>query len=242
MADSSDNWFSWSGLGKSMLGARGGSGEGSGGLNGVQFFAGSAASLANGLTSVFQAGTMASAYESQARLAAGDALFQGQMQAGDYRRAGDAAVKNIGIVQKQGMDSATLRYNALNAEIAAQRVSAAGSGIDLSSRTVGKAEQTSRKNAAWDVSRISEKTKISADNYNAQAEMSFRNSAFAQINGEYGAQMAKIQGDLNSSLAEISGKFGLIRGGINAAYGAVKGGFDIGMGGWVSNTLAANTK
>ena len=224
-----------------MLGAGGGSGAGGGGIGGVQYFG---KALVGGLdmwNTALQSDFLSSAYQQQAQMAASDALFQGTMQAGDYRRAGDAAVKNIGIVQQQGLDSSTLRYNALNAEIAAQRVSAAGSGIDLSSRTVGKAEQTSRKNAAWDVSRISEKTKIAADNYNAQAEMAYRNSAFAQINGEYAAQQAQIQGDLNSSLAEISGKFGMIRQGINIGVNVGKGIADIFSGGMVSMADSANS-
>ena len=224
--------------GKTLMGASGGEG---GGMNGVQYFGKAIASGIGIATTAIQTDTLSSAYASQARLAASDALFQGKMQAADYRRAGDAAVKNIGIVQKQGMDSATLRYNALNAEVAAQRVSAAGSGIDLSSRTVGKAEQTSRRNAAWDVSRISERTKIAADNYNDQAEMAYRNSAFAQIAGDYGAKMAKIQGDMNSELAEISGKFGMIRGGLNTITNIGKGIADIWSGGWVSMADNANS-
>ena len=131
--------------------------------------------------------------------------WAGQQQAAELRRQGQAAVKNIGIVQQQGLDAATLRYNALGEEVARQRVAAAGSGIDLSSRTVGKAEQTSRKNAAWDVSRISRNTKIAADNWNEQAEAAFRNSAYAQIQGEYQAEVAEIQGDLQKKMGLFSG-------------------------------------
>ena len=131
--------------------------------------------------------------------------WAGQQQAAELRRQGQAAVKNIGIVQQQGLDAATLRYNALGEEIARQRVAAAGSGIDLSSRTVGKAEQTSRKNAAWDVTRISRNTKIAADNWNEQAEAAFRNSAYAQIQGEYQAKVAEIQGDLQKKMGLFSG-------------------------------------
>ena len=242
------NWTNWtsslgsgSAWGKTLMGAHGGEGAGGGGIGGLQYFG---KAVVNGIgiwNTALQTDFLSSAYQKQARMAASDALFQGQMQAADYRRAGDAAVKNIGIVQKQGMDSATLRYNALNAEVAAQRVSAAGSGIDLSSRTVGKAEQTSRRNAAWDVSRISERTKIAADNYNDQAEMAYRNSAFAQIAGDYGAKMAKIQGDMNSELAEISGKFGMIRGGLNMANNIGKGIADIWSGGWVSMADSAKS-
>ena len=131
--------------------------------------------------------------------------WAGQQQAAELKRQGQAAVKNIGIVQQQGLDAATLRYNALGEEIARQRVAAAGSGIDLSSRTVGKAEQTSRKNAAWDVTRISRNTKIAADNWNEQAEAAFRNSAYAQIQGEYQAKVAEIQGDLQKNMGLFSG-------------------------------------
>lgn len=229
-SENGSNWLSTldsgSGWAQTLMG-------GSGGIAGMSSFGKAIGSGIGMITTALQADAMSSAYQRQARMAASASRFEGELAAGDYRRAGDAAVKNIGIVQQQGLDSTTLRYNALNAEIAAQRVSAAGSGIDLSSRTVGKAEQTARKSAAWDVSRISEKTKTAADNYNTQAEMAYRNSAFAQINGEYGAQMAKIHGDLNSSLAEISGKFGLIRGGLNVAFNTAKGAAAIFSGGVV---------
>ena len=145
--------------------------------------------------------------------------FAGQQQAADLKRQGDAAVKNIGIVQRQGLDAATLRYNALGEEIARQRVAAAGSGIDLSSRTVGKAEQTSRRNAAWDVSRISRQTKIAADNYNDQAEMAYRNSAYAKITGDYQAKVADINGDLQYTIGMANGISQLVSGGLKLAAG-----------------------
>ena len=153
--------------------------------------------------------------------------FAGEQSAADLKRQGDAAVKNIGIVQQQGLDAATLRYNALGEEIARQRVAAAGSGIDLSSRTVGKAEQTSRKNAAWDVTRISRNTKIAADNWNEQAEAAFRNSAYAQIQGEYQARVAEIQGDLQKKMGLFSG---ITQSALGIAQAGV-GGYMMGSGG-----------
>ena len=233
------NWSAWT---KSMMGAHGGAGEGGGGLGGAQYFGKAAAGGIGMLTTSIQTDAMVSAYKAQADMAASAARFQGKLSSEDYERQGQAAVRNIGIVQQKGLDETTLRYNALRNEIAAQRVSAAGSGIDLSSRTVGKAEQSSRKAAAWDVSRISERTQIAAQNFNEQAETAYRNSAFATINGEYGAKMAKIQGDLNSDLAEISGKFGMIRLGHNALVNVGKGAADIFSGGWVSTADAANKK
>ena len=154
--------------------------------------------------------------------------WAGEQQAAELRRQGQAAVKNIGIVQQQGLDAATLRYNALGEEIARQRVAAAGSGIDLSSRTVGKAEQTSRKNAAWDVTRISRQTKIAADNWNEQAEAAFRNSAYAQIQGEYQAEVAEIQGRLQKNMGLFSGitqsALGIAQAGVGGAMMASGGG------------------
>ena len=158
----------------------------------------------------------------------------GQQQAAELRRQGQAAVKNIGIVQQQGLDAATLRYNALGEEIARQRVAAAGSGIDLSSRTVGKAEQTSRKNAAWDVTRISRNTKIAADNWNEQAEAAFRNSAYAQIQGEYQAEVAEIQGRLQKNIGLFSGISQTVLGSLQAwgsGIGIFNGGGGSGGGG-----------
>ena len=158
--------------------------------------------------------------------------WAGQQSAADLQRQGQAAVKNIGIVQQQGLDAATLRYNALGEVISRQRVAAAGSGIDLSSRTVGKAEQTSRKNAAWDVSRISRQTKIAADNWNEQAEAASRNSAYAKINGEYQAKVAEIQGDLSETMGLLSGitswSLGLAR--IGVGIGGVYSGGNSGSG------------
>lgn len=148
--------------------------------------------------------------------------FAGRQSAADLKRRGDAAVRNIGIVQQKGLDAATLRYNALGHEIAAQRVAAAGSGIDLSSRTVGKAEETSRRNAAWDVSRISRNTQIAAQNYNEQAEMAYRNSAFAQINGEYQAEVANIQGRLQKNIGLFSGISQAVLGDLQTGIGVTK--------------------
>ena len=154
--------------------------------------------------------------------------WAGAQQAAELRRQGDAAVKNIGIVQQQGLDRTTLRYGALRGEIAAQRVAAAASGIDLSSRTVGKVEQTSRRNAAWDVARISRNTKIAADNYNAQAEAAYRNSAYAQITADYQAEVAKIQGNLQRNMGMLSGissfVFGSMQAGVGGAMMAGGGG------------------
>lgn len=219
-----DNVFSTQGGLYTALGLKGGFGKDAGGLAGAGYLADAAAQGIGMFTTAVRADAMSSAYRAQGELAARDAAFQGQFLSVDLRRQGDAAVKNIGIVQQQGLDAATLRYNALGNEIARQRVSAAGSGIDLSSRTVGKAEETSRRNAAWDVSRISRSTKISADNLNEQAEMAYKNSAFATVSADYQGKMAKIQGDMNADLAEISGTFGMIRGGINMGVNAAKAG------------------
>ena len=192
------------GGGGSPAKAVGGAASGSGwslnlqGLSGVLSGIGTAMQGGMGIGSALAAPAFADVQASAYRWA-------GQQQASELRRQGQAAVKNIGIVQQQGLDAATLRYNALGEEIARQRVAAAGSGIDLSSRTVGKAEQTSRKNAAWDVTRISRNTKIAADNWNEQAEAAFRNSAYAQIQGEYQAEVAEIQGRLQKNMGLFSG-------------------------------------
>lgn len=145
--------------------------------------------------------------------------FAAKQSAADLERQGDSAVRNIGIVQQKGLDAATLRYNALGSEIAAQRVAAAGSGIDLASRTVGKAEQTSRRNAAWDVSRISRNTQIAAQNYNDQAEAAYRNSAYARINGEYQAELAEINGTLQKNMGLFSGISQAVLGSVQTGVG-----------------------
>lgn len=220
-----DNIFSKQGGGYTLLGMKGGVGTNAGGLAGGGYLAQGAAELLSVFSAGVKSDAMASAYRAQAELAARDAAFQGRFASEDLARQGEAAVRNIGIVQQQGLDSATLRYNALGAEISRQRVSAAGSGIDLSSRTVAKAEQTSRRNAAWDVSHITQNAKVAADNLNAEAEAAFRNSAFATINADYQGQMAKIQGDLNADLAEIGGTFGMLRYGINAGIHMTEGAF-----------------
>ena len=175
-AEDGGGWgMNWAGLGKA--------------LSGVGTAMSGGFSLGSALAAPAFAANQASAYR-----------WAGEQQAADLERQAQAAVRNIGIVQQKGLDETTLRYNALGAEIARQRVSAAGSGVDLSSRTVGKAERTSRANAAWDVSRIRRNTKIAADNYNAQAEAAARNSAYAKINGEYQARVAEIQGDLQKTM------------------------------------------
>ena len=222
--------FESSGLGGggSPAKAAGGAGSASGsgwslnlqGLSGFLSGIGTAMQGGMGIGSALAAPAFADAQASAFRWA-------GQQQAAELRRQGQAAVKNIGIVQQQGLDAATLRYNALGEEIARQRVAAAGSGIDLSSRTVGKAEQTSRKNAAWDVTRISRQTKIAADNWNEQAEAAFRNSAYAQIQGEYQAKVSEIQGNLQKKMGLFSGitqsVLGIAQAGIGGA-GMVSGG------------------
>ena len=195
--------YDWSSLLTGMIG--GGSMLAKGGIG-----------IFNALTARDMAETQASAYR-----------FAGEQSAADLKRQGDAAVKNIGIVQQQGLDAATLRYNALGDEIARQRVGWSGSGIDLSSRTVGKAEQTSRKNAAWDVSRISRQTKIAADNYNDQAEMAYRNSAYAKIAGDYQAELAEINGRMQKNIGIFGGIMNMIPGAAMLGIGAAKFGMSI---------------
>jgi len=221
----------------SLMGASGGDG---GGINGVQYFGKAAVNGMEIWNTALMTDMAQSAAEFQAEMAASAALFQGAIAAADYRQAGDTAVKNIGIVQREAADATTLRYNALQKEVSAQRVAAAGSGIDLSSRTVGKAEQSSRAAANWDVTRINATAKNRADSLNQQAEMAYRNSAFATINAEYQAETAKIMGDYQSELAGISGKFGMIKSGINMVNNIGKGIADIWSGGWVSNADMGN--
>lgn len=180
-------------------------------IGGAQGFAQGGIGIFNALTARQMADTQASAYR-----------FAGEQSAADLKRQGDAAVKNIGIVQQQGLDSATLRYNALGEEIARQRVGWSGSGIDLSSRTVGKAEQTSRKNAAWDVARIGRQTKIAADNWNDQAEMAYRNSAYAKIAGDYQAELAEINGRMQKNIGIFGGIMNMIPGAAMLGVGVTK--------------------
>jgi len=174
---------------------------------------------------------MSGAIEQNAANMASAYRWQGQMAAAEQQRIGEAAVKNIGRVQEEGLDAAMIRYNALGREVSQQRVAAAGSGIDLSSRTVGKVEETSRKNASWDVAHISEQAKTAADNYNDLAEAAFRNSAYAKISGEYQAQVAKIQGDLQSKISTMSGLVGIIGGSVKLAAAIGLGGYSAAGGG-----------
>ena len=202
-----DPVFADSGIGGgSPVKAAGGAGAASGGGWGLNLsgLSGALSGIGTAMQGGMSIGT-ALAAPAFADIQASAFRWAGQQQAAELRRQGQAAVRNIGIVQQQGLDAATLRYNALSDEIARQRVSAAGSGIDLSSRTVGKAEQTSRKNAAWDVTRIGRNAKIAADNWNEQAEAAFRNSAYAQIQGEYQAEVAEIQGRLQKNMGLFSG-------------------------------------
>jgi len=172
------------------------------------------ASIGLALTAGANADVQASAYR-----------WQGRQSAASLRKAGDNAVRNAGLAQKQGMDATTLRYEALGREISNQRVSTAGSGIDLSSKTAAKAAETSRINARSDITRISENTKTVTDNYALQAEEAYKNSAYAQIAGEYQAKVAQIQGDYQQFMGLLQGIPGAILGDIGlfgGGYAAVR--------------------
>lgn len=227
-----NNWYSGDGLVGSAMGMSGGNG---GGLNGVNYFGRALVNGINAYTFMSDADTMASAYKTQGRIAGMDARLQGQLQSEDLRTAGDTAVRNIGIIQKQGMDASVIRLGALGREIAMQRVTAAGSGIDVGSRTVRKAAETSRTNASWDVARIGESTKIAADNLNAQAETAYRNSAYATVNADYFAKQAKVNSRLQARSAKINGTAGMLSNIYNMGVNIGKGIADIWSGGWVSN-------
>lgn len=228
-----NSWYSNQGAAGSLFGMYGGN---DGGLNGVGYFG---KALANGIeayTFMADADAMASAYRTQGRISAMDARLQGRLQSEDLRAAGDTALRNVGVVQKQGMDASVMRLGALGREIARQRVTAAGSGIDVGSRTVRKAAETSRANASWDVARIGESTKMAADNLNAQAETAYRNSAYAMINADYAAKQAQINSHLMAKSAEINGQAGMWKSLYNGAVNIGKGIADIWSGGWVSNS------
>lgn len=223
--------FNMQSFGGSMMGLSGGSG---GGMGGLKYFGKAVGNFADAYNDWANADTQASAYKTQARISAMDAQLQGRLQSEDLRAAGDTAVRNIGVVQKQGMDTSVMRLGALGREISMQRVSAAGSGIDVGSRTVRKAAETSRANASWDVARIGESTKIAADNLNTQAETAYRNSAYATINANYFAKQAQIEGNLNAKMAKINGQASLLTNLHNGVVNIGKGIADMWSGGMVS--------
>lgn len=204
--------WSWGNFGNTFANGKG--------LGSVGQMAGSLGLLGSGIGQLMLsgvAGELASAQASAYRL-------QGQLSSASYRDQGNVAVRNMGIVQQEGLDAATLRYEQLGREIAAQRVTTAGSGIDASSKVVSKAESTSRKNAGWDVEHISKQAKIAADNYNQQAAAAYKNSAFAQIQSEYQARVAEIQGDLADKTAFANGIGGIVGGTLRLLSGAFSGG------------------
>lgn len=121
---------------------------------------------------------------------------------------------NAGEIQRQGWDRAALRYDELRREISRQRVTAAGSGIDLSSRTVSRAETSSRVGARWDVDQYSRTAQ-------AKSFAEVRNAMNARINSAYAraeAKFAKAAGNAGT-INGVIGALGRAAGGIAGSIG-----------------------
>ena len=147
-----------------------------------------------------------------ARSKASALRWQGRQQQKALREQGKLLAWNAGEAQREGREAAALRYDALGREIAAQRVHAAGSGIDMSSDVAARAERSSRKAAAQDVDKMARSAYYRALNYNRGAQNAFFN-----------ADQARIQGDLQAKIAKINGNMSMIT-------GLIKGINQVGMG------------
>ena len=158
----------------------GGFGQEQGGINGIGYFA---KATMNGFD-IWRA-----QYEGKHQISA-IKWASGQQAKALESRAEDIS-QNHGLIQSDAMRSAALRYDAISREIASQRVSSAGSGLDLSSSTLAKAEESSRKFADSDVVAIAERAKVEGDNITRAAKEAMLESAYAQINGRYQARIAK---------------------------------------------------
>lgn len=155
-------------------------------------------------------GALVSPYAARSKASA--LRWQGRQQQKALREQGKLLAWNAGEAQREGREAAALRYDALEREIAAQRVHAAGSGIDMSSDVAARAERSSRKAAAQDVEKMERSAYYRALNYNRGAQNAFFN-----------ADQARIQGDLQAKIAKINGNMSMIT-------GLIKGINQVGMG------------
>ena len=140
-----------------------------------------------------------------ARSKASALRWQGRQQQKALREQGKLLAWNAGEAQREGLEAAALRYDALGREIAAQRVRAAGSGIDMSSDVAARAERSSRKAAAQDVDKMARSAYYRALNYNRGAQNAFFNADQARIQGDLQAKIAKANGWANFGIGLAKG-------------------------------------
>lgn len=206
------DWYSAIASGLNGTGASGGIAGGDTGLNGVGYFAKAAMNGFDMWHANYAAKHQASAFK-----------WQGRFSEKEQTRQGEQIAQGVGDIQRQGLDRAVLRYNALAREIGEQRSRGAGTGIDLSSDVVSRAEHSSRRAAAWDVGKIAEQTRQSANEQSLRAMSAFASAAYSRIQGDYQAKLARNRGTV-----------GMLKSGWNMAVNAGKGIADIWSGGFVS--------
>jgi len=152
--------------------------------------------------------------------------FTSKMSARGYEEQAKMHARNVGAIQLETNDRIALRYDALKREISQQRVTAAGSGIDLSSRVVSRAETSSRLGARWDVDRIAKTGQARAYAENRNALAARKSSLWARAE----ARIAENNG--NYGLANgIIGSIGRLSGGVALSFGNAYTGPSNGYGG-----------
>jgi len=166
--------------------------------------------------------------------ASGAKAFSARMGARGYDEQARMHARNVGAVQLETNDRIALRYDALMREISRQRVTAAGSGIDLSSRVVSRAETSSRAGARWDVDRISRTGQAQAYAENRNALAARKSSIWARAE----ARMAQNAG--NAGLVNgIVGGLGRLAGGVALSFAGAYAGPSNGYGGFEDRMQSA---
>jgi hypothetical protein len=144
-------------------------------------------------------------------LKAKNAELQGQLSKWNYDNQAAAYLEDAhnyaaasGDYQKEGMDSAFLRYQQLNSEIGSIRTTSAGSGIDLSSSIVGRVTAQAKKDADWDVGNIQANAAAKASSAISQTRNAIIQSAYATANGK----IAQAGAEAEAAAYRASQKYG----------------------------------
>ena len=120
-----------------------------------------------------------------------------------HRTAGQYA-RYAGDVQKSGEEAAANRRLALGRDVGRMRAGAAGAGIDLSSRTVTRAENAARLMAERDVGATLRTAAQQANRHMDEARTTRLNADLAVVNADLQSDLSGIQAQYEESAARAN--------------------------------------
>lgn len=140
-------------------------------------------------------------------------MKESQLKASErnYRKTADYYLKLMGVTQESGRMSREMRMIQLGQDIGNIATSAAGSGIDVSSRIVRKTSTDTARSAYNDAARLAENEKLSADDQMNQRLQAIDNalwSGYAAKIERHNRKLGVVGGALTTTAHFLSGVAG----------------------------------